>query len=251
MYLNLPPSGASVLRFVNLLAGRCLMGVSKEAAWRTADNPRHLLRLSRVRPNGRKYLLLTCAIVRHVMPGKRSEVGLRILDELERFALARPAKGVKTHLWREVIRPRFPDVPARPIRTCNELRDDAPWVSVFDYRLHSLNTVRGADVNAVLDLMWRSELAARGARVSDLVREVFANPFRPPTIAPEWLACNHGAVKHIAEQIAASGNFADMPILADALEDSGCCDEELLRHCREEQTHVPGCWALDAVLGRG
>ena len=61
------------------------MGVSREEVWQTADNPRHVLRLSRVRPNGRKYLLLVCAIVRHVLPGKRSEVGLRVLDELERF----------------------------------------------------------------------------------------------------------------------------------------------------------------------
>ena len=95
-----------------------------------------------------------------------------------------------------------------------------------------------------------SEPLPLGARASDLVREVFANPFRPLVIEPEWLACNHGAVKHIAEQIAATGNFADMPILADALEDAGCCDEELLRHCREERTHIRGCWALDAVLGR-
>jgi hypothetical protein len=227
------------------------MGDSHEEAWRAADNPRHLLRLSRVRPNGRKYLLLACAIVRHVLPGARSEIGLRILAELERFAFAQPAKGVKTQLWREVVRPRCPEVPDRPIRACDQLRDDAPWVSVFDYRLYSLAAVRAADVNAVLDLMWRSEQAARGGRVADLIREVFANPFRPPVIEPGWLACNHGAVKHIAEQIAASGNFTDLPILADALEDAGCRDEELLRHCREERTHLPGCWALDAVLGRG
>jgi hypothetical protein len=226
------------------------MGVSHEEAWRTATNPRHLLRLSRVRPSGRKYLLLACAVVRHVMPGQRSALGLRVLDELERFAFPQPAKGVKTHLWREVVRPRCPEVPNRPIRACDQLRDDAPWVSVFDYRLYSLAAVRAADVNAVLDLMLPHPLAARGDRVSELIREVFANPFRPPVIEPGWLVCNHGAVEHIAEQIAASGNFTDLPILADALEDAGCRDEDLLRHCRESQTHVPGCWALDAVLGR-
>jgi hypothetical protein len=85
--------------------------------------------------------------------------------------------------------------------------------------------------------------------MAELVREIYGNPFRPPEIAREWLACNHGAVWRIAEQIAASGNFAEMPILADALEDAGCTDEYLLAHYRAERTHVPGCWALDAALG--
>ena len=86
--------------------------------------------------------------------------------------------------------------------------------------------------------------------MADLVRELLGNPFRPPAIDPAWLLWNHGAVKHIAEQISTSGNFTDMPILADALEDAGCTDEELLRHCRVGSGHVSGCWALDAVLGR-
>jgi len=233
--------------------------------------------MSRIRPNGRKYLLLACAVVRHLIPGPRSEIGGRILDELERYAFAQPAKrmkGEKVDVWRDVIHPKFPKMPGRPLTVWKELGDDARWVSELDYRLHALNVVRAADVNAILDvaffhvrtntsstewwrLWWRSrvnlveeQLAEANQRAAELIREVFGNPFRPPVIDPSWLLWNHGAVKHIAEHIATSGNFSDMPILADALEDAGCCDEELLRHCREERTHVPGCWALDAVLGR-
>jgi hypothetical protein len=87
------------------------------------------------------------------------------------------------------------------------------------------------------------------AALTEFVREIYGNPFRPPEIDPAWRVWNHGAVWRIAEQIVASGNFADVPILADALEDAGCTDEHLLGHCREERTHVPGCWALDAALG--
>jgi hypothetical protein len=57
-------------------------------------------------------------------------------------------------------------------------------------------------------------VAAAGAVMADLVREVFGNPFRPPEIDPQWRWSNHGAAWHIAAQIAATGNFADMPILA-------------------------------------
>jgi hypothetical protein len=104
--------------------------------------------------------------------------------------------------------------------------------------------------NKVYAVVSRPRIAAACAAMADLVREVFGNPYRVPKIEPEWLLWNHGAVRQIGEQIASTGNFADMPILADALEDAGCTDEYLLRHCREERTHVPGCWALDAVLGR-
>lgn len=92
--------------------------------------------------------------------------------------------------------------------------------------------------------------AEASERMSALAHEILGSPFHKPVFDPTWLACNHGAAKHIAEQIAANGNFSDMPILADALEDAGCRDEALLRHCREERTHVPGCWALDAVFVR-
>jgi hypothetical protein len=91
------------------------------------------------------------------------------------------------------------------------------------------------------------------ATYTELAQEVLGSPFRKsmPVIDPTWLTWNSGTVRHIAEHIFTTRSFCDMPILADALEDAGCADEELLRHCREGQTHVPGCWALDVLLGRG
>lgn len=104
--------------------------------------------------------------------------------------------------------------------------------------------------NKVYAVVSKPRVAAASAALADRAREVLGNPFRPPKIDPTWRLWNHGAVRHIAEQIAARGNFADMPILADALEDAGCSDEELLQHMRSGTAHVPGCWALDAVLRR-
>jgi hypothetical protein len=43
---------------------------------------------------------------------------------------------------------------------------------------------------------------------------------------------------------------ARLGILADALLDAGCDDEELLAHLRSPGPHVRGCCAVDAVLGR-
>jgi hypothetical protein len=45
-------------------------------------------------------------------------------------------------------------------------------------------------------------------------------------------------------------NFHAMPILADAMQDAGCDNEDILWHCREPGVHVRGCWVVDLVLGK-
>jgi hypothetical protein len=46
-------------------------------------------------------------------------------------------------------------------------------------------------------------------------------------------------------------DFTAMPILADALQDAGCDDADILTHCRGDGPHVRGCWVVDLVLDRG
>jgi hypothetical protein len=83
---------------------------------------------------------------------------------------------------------------------------------------------------------------------SALLREIFGNPFRGVTLAPEWLT---DTVLILARQMDESGEFSAMPILADALQDAGCTHDALLRHCRDTTlTHLRGCWVVDLVLGR-
>jgi hypothetical protein len=43
---------------------------------------------------------------------------------------------------------------------------------------------------------------------------------------------------------------ARLAVLADALEDAGLTDAEVLGHLRSGGPHVRGCFALDASLGR-
>lgn len=91
---------------------------------------------------------------------------------------------------------------------------------------------------------------AEGRVLGRLALEVFGNPFRPVTIDPAWLAWSDGAALAIAREIDEARRFDDLPYLADALTDAGCTEEPLLRHLRGGG-HVRGCWALDAILGRG
>jgi hypothetical protein len=58
-------------------------------------------------------------------------------------------------------------------------------------------------------------------------------------------------VPAIARRIHEERAFHDLPILADALEDAGWTDQDILGHCRGGGPHVRGCWVVDLVLGRG
>ncbi|VTR92077.1 Uncharacterized protein OS=uncultured bacterium PE=4 SV=1 [Gemmata massiliana] len=80
-----------------------------------------------------------------------------------------------------------------------------------------------------------------------LVREVFSNPFRPVAFDPSWLT---STVTQLAERIYQERSFDRMPILADALQDAGCNNEDVLNHCRRPGEHVRGCWVVDTILGK-
>ena len=60
-----------------------------------------------------------------------------------------------------------------------------------------------------------------------------------------WLT---GNVVALADAIYAGRAFDRLPILADAFEDAGCTDRDILDHCRGPGPHVRGCWVVDLVL---
>lgn len=85
------------------------------------------------------------------------------------------------------------------------------------------------------------------AEQADLVREVFGNPFRPVTIDPNWRT---STIVGLATGIYVDRAFDRLSILADALEDAGCDQPDILAHCRADGEHARGCWVIDAVLGK-
>jgi hypothetical protein len=88
--------------------------------------------------------------------------------------------------------------------------------------------------------------AARREQVG-AIRCIFGNPYRPVSVDPHRLT---STVACLAQGIYDDRAFDRLPILAAALLDSGCNEEELIQHCRSDKPHVRGCWAVDAVLGR-
>jgi hypothetical protein len=196
-----------------------------ETTWRTTTNLRtDLLEHVRTTASGRKHRLFGCACVRRVWDQLTPD-GRAALERAESLAEGRPPEPAAeltleglSLLGQAILRLLGPPDGARHAAT-----DVVRFV--------------GAD--------WRRELEVQCA----LARCVFGNPFRPPLQDTPWARAE--TVRQMAEVIADEGRFADLPILADALEDAGCSDEGVLAHCRGGGSHARGCWVLDVILGRG
>lgn len=80
-----------------------------------------------------------------------------------------------------------------------------------------------------------------------LIREIAGNPFRPAAFDPSWLT---STVVALAQGVHRDRAFDRLPILADALQDAGCENVDILNHCRQPGAHVRGCWVIDLLLGK-
>lgn len=66
-----------------------------------------------------------------------------------------------------------------------------------------------------------------------------------------WLFWNGGIVPKLAQAIANERAWDRLPILADALEEAGCDNPELLEHCRADEPHGECCWITESLLLNG
>ena len=108
----------------------------------------------------------------------------------------------------------------------------------------------------------RKKRSAIRKRLCGVIREVIGNPLRTFMTAPPWMGRGTtqpdgkfvpftDTVASLAAAIHEGGHYDRLPILADALQDAGVDDADLLAHCRSDTTHSRGCWALDVALCRG
>jgi hypothetical protein len=82
-----------------------------------------------------------------------------------------------------------------------------------------------------------------------LIRDIVRGPLRPIRFRASWRTWNNGVCFGIAKGIYQDRMFDQLPILADALEEAGCTEPDILNHCRQPGEHVRGCWVVDALLG--
>jgi hypothetical protein len=94
-----------------------------------------------------------------------------------------------------------------------------------------------------------SPRATERAHQAALLRCLIGSHHASVMIDPSWLAWSDGLVVKLAHTIYNKRAFDLLPILADALEDSGCTEEAVLSHCREPGPHARGCHLVDLLLG--
>jgi hypothetical protein len=74
-------------------------------------------------------------------------------------------------------------------------------------------------------------------------------PFTRKDIA-RWLAWNNGTVRDLARSIREDGRTDAFPVLADALEEAGCTNQDMLNSCRTGDPDIDGVWVLGVLLGK-
>ena len=80
-----------------------------------------------------------------------------------------------------------------------------------------------------------------------MLRDIVGVPARPISLKKRWQS---ETVVALANSIYAERAFDRIAILADALEEAGCDNRDMLDHCRGDGPHVRGCWVVDLVLGK-
>ena len=78
--------------------------------------------------------------------------------------------------------------------------------------------------------------------------DILGPPPKSTTFSPLWRT---DTAVSLARSMYESREFSAMPILADALQDAGCDNDNILNHCRDTSlTHVRGCWVVDLVRSK-
>jgi hypothetical protein len=63
-----------------------------------------------------------------------------------------------------------------------------------------------------------------------------------------WRMWNGGAIWRLAQATLMDRDWSTLPVLADALEEAGCAEEDLLHHFREVKHQLKHCAALFRLL---
>jgi hypothetical protein len=125
--------------------------------------------------------------------------------------------------------------------------------SLFSYLIgnsRAFSELTAHAARASRDTAGESDWSAARIQQVGLVCDLLGHLLRSFVVDPAWLRWNDGTVLKLARAIYDENQFGDLPILADALEEAGCDNEDILAHCRSQSLHVRGCWVIDAILDK-
>ena len=223
-----------------------------EAEWLACTDPTPMLEYLRGKASNRKLRLFACACCRRVWSLLSDKYSRKALTIAERYADAEVSEEKLGFAWGDAR--RSAQVAHRRERETAEA--SAMW---------AVSMLCETDIGralAAVELAARCEaypveqprLANAQREQIPLLRDIFGNPFRLVAINPAWFTPTVSVLAAAAydERHLPSGTLDDdrIKVLADALEDAGCDNADILAHCRLPGTHVRGCWVVDSILRR-
>jgi hypothetical protein len=235
-----------------------------EAEWNNCTKPIAMLQSIQGTLSDRKLRLFTCACLRRVWHLLPDDSCREVIQETERTAEETGSMPDDALPW--WLRLDF-DQAFSALLGDRDVYNTMTSILVHAAQTHADGQVaswRAAHSEA--DPVWRSQvskLRADSAREEEasvqlgLLRDVVGIPSRRLCLDPIVLRWNDGIVQKLAqaaydERVLPEGtlDISRLAVLADALEESGCTDAELLGHLRGPGPHVRGCYAIDLMLGK-
>src|SRR5262245_27670271 len=245
-----------------------------EAEWLGCTDPGPMLEWLRGKASDRKVRLFAVACCRRVWSSleheefrdavrKAESLADGLVDRTEMSKAHETARAIFVRLHGRDNGPGaaltasgFPSAPKSLLQRVADALDDPWWEDEFDKGdplAPAFVTARHA-ARAAADLQGERNVSDAAATIAEhreqaaLIHCLFGNPFRPRPVCGAWLTRE---VTALADGIYTERAFDRMPVLADALEASGCAHADLIEHCRSGQEHARGCWVVDLLLGKG
>ena len=222
-----------------------------KAEWLVSTDPTPMLDLLRGKASDRKLRLFACACCRAIWPffqGQSRSRAAVIVSE-------RYADGLATRMELKSARKKSLGCEVAATRS-DAFKAGVETASAAGYAVRSLAIdYQGRDpilAGYTMHTPTQDRLAdEQSIEQCKLLRDLFGLIlFQQTTVNPHCLAWNDGTVSKVAHAIYDKSAFDRLPILADALEDAGCDNADILGHCRSEGPHVRGCWVVDLLLGK-
>jgi hypothetical protein len=220
-----------------------------EAEWLACTDPTPMLEYVRGKASDRKLRLFARACCRRIWHLLNDLQSRQAVEAAERFADG-VAKRRQLHRAN-----RNAHAACETVRLATRDMQSPPYQAAWAAQLASGKGF-GEGSGAAVGAAWFAAEATRGKDVERdaqvaFCRDLFGSlPFRSVTLDPMVFTWNGGTVPKLAQAIYGERRFGDLPILADALEEAGCSDQDILSHCRSEGPHVRGCWVVDLLLGK-
>jgi hypothetical protein len=222
-----------------------------EERWLSCIDPKPMLnflrkqvKVTRTKGGRRKLRLFGCGCCRRAWHALTEKGSCVAVEQAERYADRKLDGQELLHAWNTAMEAYLSVTHRRRPAALAAWRvvEQKSWLAAGAWRHTS-----GKQTSRLMKTTPEHELIAQAS----LLRCIFANPFRPlPRLVPSVLSWNDGTVAKLASAIYEERAFESVPILADALEEAGCSDEEILAHLRGPGPHVRGCWVLDLLLNK-